>query len=171
MFPVYHPVDQAINLGVALKFSVSLISPIHSLIKSHPCYILNVSHIHTHLASMITYIQSCNNPLASLLQYQSPWSFPSLPPKLSSHSLRTIWLFCNPMNYSLPGSSVQEFPRKEYKSGCHSLSHVIFPTQGSNLGLLHCRQILYHLSHQVSVPYFWLFLLAYRQNLNSTLKY
>ena len=26
----------------------------------------------------------------------------------------------------------------------------IFPTRGSNLGLLHCRQILYHQSHQVS---------------------
>ena len=26
----------------------------------------------------------------------------------------------------------------------------IFPTQGSNPGLLHCRQILYHLSHQGS---------------------
>ena len=30
--------------------------------------------------------------------------------------------------------------------GCHSLLHGIFPIQGSNLGLLHCRQILYHLS-------------------------
>ena len=30
--------------------------------------------------------------------------------------------------------------------GCHSLLQGIFPTQGSNLGLLHCRQILYHLS-------------------------
>ena len=27
----------------------------------------------------------------------------------------------------------------------------IFPTQGSNLGLLNCRQILYLLSHQVSL--------------------
>ena len=26
----------------------------------------------------------------------------------------------------------------------------IFPTQESNLGLLHCRQILYHLNHQGS---------------------
>ena len=25
----------------------------------------------------------------------------------------------------------------------------IFPTQGLNLGLLQCRQILYHLSHQI----------------------
>ena len=28
-----------------------------------------------------------------------------------------------------------------------SLLQGIFPTQGSNLGLMHCRQILYHLSH------------------------
>ena len=29
-----------------------------------------------------------------------------------------------------------------------SLLQGIFPTQGWNLGPLHCRQILYHLSHQ-----------------------
>ena len=29
----------------------------------------------------------------------------------------------------------------------HPLLQGIFPTQGSNLGLLHCRQILYCLSH------------------------
>ena len=32
--------------------------------------------------------------------------------------------------------------------GCHFLLQRIFLTQGSNLGLLHCRQTLYHLSHQ-----------------------
>ena len=31
--------------------------------------------------------------------------------------------------------------------GCHALLQGIFPTQGLNLGLLHCRQILYHLSY------------------------
>ena len=30
--------------------------------------------------------------------------------------------------------------------GCHTLLQGIFPTQGSNPGLPHCRQILYHLS-------------------------
>ena len=35
--------------------------------------------------------------------------------------------------------------------GCHFLLQGIFLTQGSNLGFLHCRQILYHLSHQGSV--------------------
>ena len=34
-------------------------------------------------------------------------------------------------------------------------SRGIFPTQGLNPGLLHCRQILYHLSHQGS-PIDWI---------------
>ena len=34
-----------------------------------------------------------------------------------------------------------------------SLLQGIFPTQGSNTGLLHCRQILYPLSHQGSPSY------------------
>ena len=34
--------------------------------------------------------------------------------------------------------------------GCHFLLQGIFLTQGSNPGLLHCRQMLYHLSHQGS---------------------
>ena len=33
---------------------------------------------------------------------------------------------------------------------CHFLLQGIFPTQGLNLGLPHCRQMLYHLSHQGS---------------------
>ena len=35
--------------------------------------------------------------------------------------------------------------------GCHFLLQRIFPTQGLNLGLPHCRQMLYHLSHQGSL--------------------
>ena len=34
--------------------------------------------------------------------------------------------------------------------GCHALLQKIFRTQGSNPGLPHCRQILYHMSHQGS---------------------
>ena len=34
--------------------------------------------------------------------------------------------------------------------GCQSLLQGNFPTQGWNLGLPHCRWILYHLSHQVT---------------------
>ena len=32
--------------------------------------------------------------------------------------------------------------------GCYSLPQGIFPTQGSNPGFPHCRQVLYCLSHQ-----------------------
>ena len=34
--------------------------------------------------------------------------------------------------------------------GYHSLLQGIFPNQGMNPGLLHCRQIIYHLSHEGS---------------------
>jgi len=34
--------------------------------------------------------------------------------------------------------------------GSLSLLQGVFPTQGSNRGLLHCRQILYQLSYQGS---------------------
>ena len=34
--------------------------------------------------------------------------------------------------------------------GCHFLLQGTFPTQEMNLGLLHCRQILYQLSYEGS---------------------
>ena len=42
------------------------------------------------------------------------------------------------------------FPGKNAGVGCHSLFQEISPTQGLNPGLPHCRQMLYHLSHQGS---------------------
>ena len=58
---------------------------------------------------------------------------------------------CDPMDCSLSGSSVHvDSPGKNIGVGCHALLPGIFPTQGSNLGVPHCRQILYQLSHQGS---------------------
>ena len=34
--------------------------------------------------------------------------------------------------------------------GCHSLLQGIFPTQETNLGLLHCRRMIYQLSREGS---------------------
>ena len=42
------------------------------------------------------------------------------------------------------------FSRQEYWNRLYFLLQGIFPNQGSNPGLLHCRQIFYHLSHQGS---------------------
>ena len=58
---------------------------------------------------------------------------------------------CNPMDCNPPRSSVHgESPGKNTGVGCHALLQGIFPTQGLNPGLPHCRQVLYHLSHQGS---------------------
>ena len=46
-----------------------------------------------------------------------------------------------------------DFPGKNTGAGSHSILQGIFPTQGSNWGLLNCRQILYHLSHWGSPLY------------------
>ena len=43
------------------------------------------------------------------------------------------------------------FSRQEYWSGLPCPPPGIFPTQGSNPGLPHCKQILHHLSHQGSL--------------------
>ena len=51
---------------------------------------------------------------------------------------------CDPMACSPPGSSVHgDSPGKNTGVGCHALLQGIFLTQGSNPGLLHCRQVLY----------------------------
>ena len=55
------------------------------------------------------------------------------------------------MDYNPPYYSVHEdSPGQNTGVGCHALLLGIFPIQGSNPGLPHCRQILYHLSHQGS---------------------
>ena len=58
---------------------------------------------------------------------------------------------CNPMDCSLPGSSVHgDSPGKNTGVGYHALLQGISPTQGLNPGLLHCTWILYCLRHQES---------------------
>ena len=50
---------------------------------------------------------------------------------------------CNPMDCSPPGTSVHgDSPGRNTGLGCHALLQGIFPTQGSNPDLLHCRHIL-----------------------------
>ena len=61
-------------------------------------------------------------------------------------SCLTLW---DPMDYNLPGSSVcEDSPNENTEAGCHALLQGIFPNQGLNPVLPHCKQILYHLSHR-----------------------
>ena len=60
----------------------------------------------------------------------------------------------DPMNYIVHQVPLSmECPRQEYWSRLPFPSSGIFPIQGSNPHLPHCRQILYHLSHQGSKPW------------------
>ena len=65
-------------------------------------------------------------------------------------------LFGDPMSCSLPGSAAHGFSRQEYWSVLPFPPPGDFLNQGSNLGLLHFRQNLYHLSHQGSCLTEWL---------------
>ena len=63
-------------------------------------------------------------------------------------SLSRVQLFVTPWTVAYQAPPPMGFSSKNTGVGCHFLLQGIFPTQGSNLGLLHCRQTLYHLSHQ-----------------------
>ena len=67
---------------------------------------------------------------------------------LDSMRITTISVESDPMDFSLQGSSVHEILQlRNTGVGSHSLLQGIFLTQGSNLDLLHCRQVLYYLSY------------------------
>ena len=74
---------------------------------------------------------------------------------LQPHGLWPARLVCP---WNSPGQNTGE--------GSHSLLQGIFPTQGSNSGLPHCRQILYQLSHQGS-SLEWVAVLFSRQSFKS----
>ena len=79
-----------------------------------------------------TYSNHVSQPTACFFLQKSSVVSDSLRP----HRLYSPW--------NSPGQNTGE--------GCHSLLQEIFPTQGSNPGLPHCRRILYQLSHQGSPP-------------------
>ena len=71
---------------------------------------------------------------------------------LNVHQLiNKVWyIFATPWTVACRVLLSMGFPGKNTGVGCHFLLQGIFRTQGSNPGLLHCRQILYCLSYQGS---------------------
>ena len=52
------------------------------------------------------------------------------------------------INIYAPNIGAPQYVSQNTGVGCHFLLQGIFPTQGLNLGLLHCRQILYQVSYR-----------------------
>ena len=78
----------------------------------------------------IRIMRYCLNPQMKVLIVQSCLT-------LRPHGLQPARLLC-------PWDS----PGKNTGVGCHALLQGIFPTQGSNPGIPHCRLILHCLSHE-----------------------
>ena len=87
-------------------------------------------------------------------------------------SLKALNYTCVVLIYSVTSNSLgpwtiaqqallsMEFSKQNTGVGCHFLLQGIFLTQGSNLGVLPCRQILYQLSYKgnpilKNCIYFW----------------
>ena len=106
-----------------------------------------------------------SNPMLFPVQHVSSVCFlggPSLPPLLKVKVLvaQSCPTLCDPMDCNPPGSSVHGILQARILEWVAvPLLQRIFPTQGSNLSLLQCRQILYHLSHQaiteIACLFFW----------------
>ena len=90
-----------------------------------------------------THISSPPARAGGFFTSSTTWEAASLRVKVKVAQSRPT--LCNPMDYSPWNSPGQN-------TGVDSLSLLqeIFPTQGSNPGLLHCRRILYQLSHEGS---------------------
>ena len=101
------------------------------------------------------YVVKISRVLAEVTWYQKRQPIES---SLSVHqkqgemkSLSRVRLFATPWTVACTRLlHPWDFLGKNTGVGCHFLLQGIFPTQGLNPGLLHCRQKLYHLSHQGS---------------------
>ena len=79
--------------------------------------------------------------------------------KVKVKSLSCLQLFATPWTVACTRLlHPWDFLGKSTGVGCHFLLQGIFPTQGSNPGLPHCRQKFYHLSHQGRMPQFCIFI-------------
>ena len=135
---------------------------LHTLFPSSNVSLLSLSHAHaptqfsidsarieTHKLNLVGFSNLQNSiifPCSPTVQFSAhPRIYKS--PKTDSPlvgSIATPWIVVHQTPLSMG------FSRQEYWSGLPCLLQGNFPNQGSNPGLLHCRRILYSLSHQGS---------------------
>ena len=65
-----------------------------------------------------------------------------IPPQVKMKLLSCVWLFVTPWTVAQSLLHPWNFPGKSTGVGCHFLLQRIFPTQGLNPGLLHCKHML-----------------------------
>ena len=119
------------------------------------------TYLHTYIPTYIhTYVRTCVHTYVHTYMYVQLIHF-AVQKNLTQHCKATMC--CAVLSHSVVSDSLQHMacspsgssvygdsPGKNTAVGCHALLQRILPTQGLNPGLLHCRQILYYLSHQGS---------------------
>ena len=117
----------------------------HCLLRSQSSFIFlsSATGIILHLSKMIkNYISRCQHIFVVKI------SGIAVESEKKVKSLSCVRLFATPWTVAYQASPSMGFFRQEYRSGLPFLSPGIFPMQGSNPGLPHCRQTLYSLSHR-----------------------
>ena len=95
-------------------------------------------------------VMELEHPTRENAAFEVPWLSQATVESVRSVSHSAMSDSATPWTVACQAPLSVGFSRQEYYSGSHSLLQGIFPTQGSNPGLSHCRKILYHLSHQGS---------------------
>ena len=111
-----------------------------SVLKSRDITLLTKVHIVKTMVSPVVMYQCENWTIKKAERKERKWSRSVMSDSLWPHGLYPARLLC-------PWNSLG----KSTGVGCHLFLQGIFPTQGSNPRLMHCRQTLYHLSHQGSL--------------------
>ena len=109
--------------------------------------------IHSICWSAGQYLLSEVKSLSRVPLFATPWTVAYQAPPSMGFFRQEYWSelpFPSPVFHGTPFGGGMGLG-KNTRGGCHSLLQEIFLTQGLNPGLPHCRQTLYHLSHQGSL--------------------
>ena len=90
-------------------------------------------------------LSSPPNHSRKVRSWYGSWRIPFPPPAFLGGVCVCVAQSCSTLCDPMEGPPLSmNSPGKNTRAGGHSLLQGIFPTQGSSLGLPHCRQILYH---------------------------
>ena len=136
--------------GTAFVFLSLMHFTLHNALKFHPYYHEweNSLHFSGWIVLHYMYVLYIAHFLCPSIHHWKLWLYQWTVPYLVAQPCPTL---CNPVDCSLPGSSIRgDSSGKNTRVGCSAFLQGVFQTLGSNPGLLHCRWILYCLSHQGS---------------------
>ena len=125
--------------GCIIKYFVQI-----SLQLNYSSSLLTISTVHKQVEHALIQFFATLQQVLPFHQFSQIWSsfLLDISSLLCAQLLQWGLTLCDPMK-SCRLLCPWDSPGKNTEVGCHSLLQKIFPTQGSNPGLLHRRQILY----------------------------